>query len=75
MWAGEFITYKQTAADMSIEWTLELKEGGFVYKGSGATGSVRKTSETHEYCWGTECFIAVKNRDGSWTIKSLPFID
>ena len=74
---GDSIRYKRTAADMSVEFTLTLEESGFVYDGTstGVTGSISATSEKYQYCWGKECFIAEKNSDGSWTIKSLPFMD
>ena len=74
---GESIIFRRKAANMSLEFTMKLEEVGFVYDGTyiGVRGSLRATSERYRYCWDEECFIAEKNRDGSWTIKSLPFMD
>lgn len=69
------ITYKTENA--YLEATLTLEEGGFILESNSSNlqASASTTANSVKHCWGTDndCFIATKNNDGSWTIRSLPF--
>lgn len=67
------LTYKTANASVDVEFTP--KAGGFVYKNESTHyHSASQTASRVEYCWDEDnCFVVMKNRDGSWTIKSLPF--
>ena len=49
--------------------------GGFRLEGGGnIQPSISQTADILELCWGEEnCLILKKNKDRTWTIKSLPF--
>lgn len=73
---GESIRLTYKSANAYADITLTLEDGRFQLKRSASNidASAFGIANGIQYCWGKDnCFVATKNRDGSWTIKSLPF--
>ena len=72
---GESIRLTYKSANAYADITLTLEDGRFQLKSaSNIDASAFGIANGIQYCWGKDnCFVATKNRDGSWTIKSLPF--
>lgn len=72
---GESIRLTYRSASVYADITLTLQQGGFTLESNSNLGySTSTTANGVTHCWGeNNCFIATKNRDESWTIKSLPF--
>lgn len=76
---GESIRLTYKTAKASLDGTLTLTAGRLVFESKSINlpqqkQSMKKEANEVKICWGEDnCFVATKNRDGSWTIKSLPF--
>ena len=74
---GESIRLTYKTANASLDATLTLTAGRLGYDGKSINlpqQSAKHEANKVEICWGKDnCFVATKNRDGSWTLKSLPF--
>ena len=75
---GESIHLTYKAASESVDLTLICRSNRIeldYYSGSiNVPIQFATTGDKTRFCWGKDnCFVAAKNRDGSWTIESLPF--
>ena len=74
---GESIRLTYKTANASLDATLTLTAGRLGYDGESINlpqQIAKNEANKVEICWGEDnCFVATKNRDGSWTLKSLPF--
>ena len=73
---GESIRFTYKSANAFVDGELTLKAGGFSYNGESDNFSYSTSATANRviHCWGEDnCFIATKNGDGGWTIRSLPF--
>lgn len=69
------LTYKTDTVE--IDYTIKMKKDGKlkVNSSDGTYPSISGTEDTFELCWREEnCLVMKKNKDGTWTIKSLPFV-
>ena len=70
------LTYK-IGNRVVMDYTITTQtNGGHEIDGSGFHPSISFTAGTLKLCWGEDnCFEMTRNKDKTWTIKSLPFVE